>query len=477
MEQHSTLHRQLKPRHIAMIAIGGSIGSGIFVASGTAIHTAGPGGAILAYLLIGVMVYFLMTSLGEMSTLIPVTGSFCDYASRFVDPAFGFAMSYNYWFNWAITVAVDLAAAAFIMKFWFPHVPFIDWTAGFFVLIFLLNFVSVGFYGESQYWFSGIKVVAVIIFIIVGILIIFGLFNHAPLDFSNWRVGDAPFNHGWFGFVSVLMIAGFSFQGTEIFGITAGETKDPQTSIPKAVRNVFWRILLFYILSMVVISFIIPYTDPSLINASTENVGASPFTLVFQQAGFRFAAAAINIVILTAVLSTANASMYTATRTLWHIAKEGHGPKILCKTTKSGIPVNALLVTALIGGVVFLTSLFGQGTLFVWLVNISSLVGFIAWFGIALCHYRFRKAYLAQGRKLSDLPYYARGFPFGPLFALVLCVLIVLGQQFDMWMAHDFDWGSFIGTYIGIPIFLILYLGYKYTKRSKLVPLKECKFD
>ncbi|MBS3905085.1 MAG: amino acid permease [Simkania sp.] len=474
----NTLHRRLKARHIAMIAIGGSIGSGIFIASGTAIHMAGPGGALLAYSIIGLMVYFLMTSLGEMSTLIPSTGSFCDYASRFVDPAFGFAMSYNYWINWAITTAVDLSAAALIMHTWFPGISFLQWSLFFFLMILALNFMSVGFYGELQYWFSGIKVVAVILFIIVGIFVISGILGHQkPLDFSNWTMGDAPFHAGWVGFISVLMIAGFSFQGTEIFGITAGETQDPNTSIPKAVRSVFWRILLFYILSMGVISFLIPYTNPLLISASTTNVGASPFTLVFTMAGLHFAEVTMTIVVLLAILSAANASMYTATRTLWHIAQEKNAPKFLANTTKHGIPVPALLFSAVISAAVFLSSIFGQGQFFVWLLNISSLTGFIAWFGIALCHYRFRRAYLAQGHKLSDLPYHTKAFPFGPIFALCLSVLVVAGQQFDALVTHKLNFDNLIGTYIGLPIFIALYLGYKLYNRTKLIPLKECKFN
>ncbi|MBJ7449826.1 MAG: amino acid permease [Parachlamydiales bacterium] len=474
----NNLHRRLKARHIAMIAIGGSIGSGIFIASGTAIHMAGPGGALLAYSIISLMVYFLMTSLGEMSTLIPSTGSFCDYASRFVDPAFGFAMSYNYWLNWAITTAVDLSAAALIMHNWFPEVSFFVWTLIFFVMIVLLNFASVGFYGEMQYWFSGIKVVAVILFILVGIFVITGVLGHQkPFDITNWQIGDAPFHAGWVGFIGVLMIAGFSFQGTEIFGMTAGETKDPGKSIPRAVKSVFWRILLFYILSIGIISFLIPYNNPMLINASTTNIGASPFTIIFQMAGLHFAEVTMTIVILLAILSAANASMYTATRTLWHIAQEGHAPKILAKTSKKGIPIAALLLSSVISAVVFFSSTVGQGQFFVWLLNISSLTGFIAWFGIALCHYRFRRAYIAQGHKLTDLPYYAKGFPFGPIFALCLTVLVVIGQQFSIWIDHNLDMNNLIGTYVGLPVFLAFYLGYKYYRKTKLIPLKRCRFD
>ncbi|MBF8262610.1 MAG: lysine transporter [Parachlamydiales bacterium] len=474
----NSLHRRLSARHIAMIAIGGSIGSGIFVASGTAIHTAGPGGALLAYLIMSMMVYFLMTSLGEMSTLLPTTGSFCDYATRFVDPAFGFAMSYNYWLNWAVTTAVDLSAAALIIHTWVPEISFFAWTVIFFVLIVLMNIVPVAFYGEMQYWFSGIKVAAVILFILIGIFVILGIVGHQkPLDWTNWTIDDAPFHSGWVGFMSVLMIAGFSFQGTEIFGITAGETKDPTTSIPKAVRNVFWRIVIFYILTMGIISFLVPYNNPLLIVASTTNVGASPFTIILQMAGLHFAQVTMTIVILLAILSAANASMYTAARTLWHIAREGNAPRFLMTTSKRhGIPIAALVLTSIISAAVFLSSQVGSGQLFVWLLNISSLTGFIAWFGIALCHYRFRKAYLAQGRKLSDLPYLAKGFPFGSIFALVLCVFVIAGQQFDAWILHNVNLDNLIGTYIGLPIFMMFYLGFKFWNRTKLIPLTECSF-
>jgi lysine-specific permease len=169
--------------------------------------------------------------------------------------------------------------------------------------------------------------------------------------------------------------------------------------------------------------------------------------------------------------------MYTATRTLWHIAKEGNAPRFLGNTTHKGIPIPALVLSALISTVVFLSSVFGQGQFFVWLLNISSLTGFIAWFGIALCHYRFRRAYLAQGRQLADLPYRAKSFPFGPIFSICLSIVVVAGQQFDAWMTHTVNINNLIGTYIGLPIFLLFYLGYKFYRHTKLIPLEECCFD
>jgi len=476
-DKAAALHRKLKARHLSMIAIGGSIGTGLFVASGNAIYHAGPGGALLAYAIIGIMVYFLMTSLGEMSTLMPATGTFCEYSERFVDPAFGFSMSYNYWFNWAITVAAELSAAAFLMKFWFPHTPFLLWSAIFFFVILGLNVFSVRFYGEAEYWLSSIKVIAVIVFIIFGILIITGVHGSKPLDFQNWTIGDAPFHGGWLAIIGVFMVAGFSFQGTELVGVAAGEVKDPRTSVPKAIKQVFWRILLFYILAIAVISFIIPYTDPRLIHASTNDLALSPFTIVFKRFGLPFTASIMNAIILIAVLSACNASMYSSTRIFWHMAKKKHAPQYFTHINRHGVPLRALLITAIFGCLVFLSSIFGNGQVFIWLVNISSLSGFVAWLGIAISHYRFRKAYLLQGKKLSDLPYRAKLFPFGPIFAFILCLFIILGQEYEMFLSGHFHLLNFLATYIGVLTFLILWIAYKAIKKTKVIPLNECDFE
>lgn len=288
-----------------MIAIGGSIGTGLFVASGATISQAGPGGALLAYGLIGLMVYFLMTSLGELAAYMPVSGSFATYGARYVDEGFGFALGWNYWYNWAITIAVDLVAAQLVMGYWFPEVPGVMWSAVFLALMFGLNVVSVKGFGEAEYWFAAIKVVTVIIFIAVGLLMIVGIIHGGERattfaeHLGNWTVGDAPFAGGFAALIGVAMIVGFSFQGTELIGIAAGESKDPGKNIPRAVRQVFWRILLFYILAILVISLLIPYTDPRLLRNEVGDVSVSPFTLVFERAGLLSAAAVMNAVVLT----------------------------------------------------------------------------------------------------------------------------------------------------------------------------------
>ena len=235
-QNNGNLRRKLRTRHLTMIAIGGSIGTGLFVASGASVSQAGPGGALAAYALIGLMVYFLMTSLGEMAAYMPVAGSFSTYGARFVDPAFGFAIGWNYWYNWAVTIAVELAAASIVMKFWLPEVPGVLWSGIFLALMFALNAISVKGFGESEYWFALIKVVTVIVFIITGLTMIFGVMSgQSPVGLSNFTADDAPFVGGFAAIIGVAMIAGFSFQGTELIGIAAGESENPATSIPRAV--------------------------------------------------------------------------------------------------------------------------------------------------------------------------------------------------------------------------------------------------
>ncbi len=469
------LKRGLKSRHIAMISLGGTIGTGLFLASGASIAQAGPGGALVAYAVIGIMVYFLMTSLGEMAAFMPTSGSFSTYATKFVDPAFGFAMGWNYWYNWAITIAAEISAVSLIMKYWFPDSSSALWTVLFIVIVLTFNLLSVRAYGESEYWFAMIKVATVVIFIIVSFLMIFGILRgHDPIGFENFFVGDAPFNGGFLAIFGIFLAAGFSFQGTELLGVTAGETDDPAKNIPKAVRSVFWRILLFYILAILAIGLLIPYTDSRLLS---EDIAVSPFTLVFDKLGIAFAASVMNAIILTAMLSAGNSGLYASSRMLWQLAVDGKAPKIFAKLSKRGIPVYALLATLAIGCLAFLSSFFGDGVVYMWLLNASGLSGFIAWVGIAISHYRFRKAYVLQGHDINLLPYRARFYPFGPLFALIVCIIVIVGQNYSAFSLGSIDWYGIAVSYIGIPLFIALWLGYKIKHKTKIVPLEECDVD
>lgn len=473
---NTKLKRSLKSRHMNMIALGGSIGTGLFVAGGEVVSTAGPGGALVAYGFIGIMVYFLMTSLGEMATYLPVPGSFSTYASRYVDPAFGFALGWNYWFNWAITLAAELVAGALIMKYWFPDIPAIVWSALFLAALFLMNYLSTRSFGESEYFFSSMKVITVFVFLFVGTMLILGIGGTSP-GFENWTRGEAPFVGGFASIMAIFMVAGFSFQGTELIGVAAGESEDPEKNIPKAIHSIFWRILLFYIGAFVVIGFLIPYDDPNLLNSSVENVAISPFTLVLDRFGFAFAASFINAIILTAVLSAGNSGLYASTRMLYAMAKEGDAPKVFTKLNSRGVPVPALLATAAFGVFAFLTSLIGEGTAYNWLINISGMSGFIAWLGIAIAHYRFRRAFHAQGKSLDAIPFKALFYPFGPIFAIVLCLIIIAGQNYTAFTGETIDWYGASVAYIGIPVFLLVYAAYKSKYKTHVIPLKEVNLD
>ncbi|MCE3269320.1 MAG: lysine transporter, partial [Burkholderiales bacterium] len=245
------LAKTLETRHLNMIALGGSIGTGIFLASGYAISVAGPGGALIAYLLISIMVFFLITSLGELSTYRPSTGTFCEYSGDYVNKPFGYAMGINYWFNWSITIAAEISAAVIVMKFWFPGGSDLAFSAIFFFVIFGLNLFTVRVFGEVEYFMSMLKVLVIITVIILGTILVFG---QPKFGLNNFFIADAPFHNSWKGFFAVFLLAGFSFQGSELIGVTSGEARDPATSIPKAVKNVFWRLILFYILATVIIS-------------------------------------------------------------------------------------------------------------------------------------------------------------------------------------------------------------------------------
>ncbi|WP_349515552.1 amino acid permease [Leuconostoc suionicum] len=472
MSEHNRhIQRRLKTRHVSMIALGGSIGTGLFVASGATVAQAGPLGAIVAYLAIGVMVYFLMTSLGEMATYSPTSGSFSDYAGKYVDPALGFAMGWNYWFNWAITLAVDIVAVGLVAEFWFPHTPGWIFSAGALLLIFLINIFSVGTFGEAEFWLSMIKVITIIAFLVVGLATIFGVIHSDINVMKNLSVGNHGFVGGPQAVLSVFVVAGFSFQGTELIGITAGEAKDPDKSVPKAINQVFWRILLFYILAIFVISALVYYKDPRLLSSSTQNIAVSPFTIVFKNAGIAFAASLMNAVILTSIVSSANSGSYASTRMLYAMARKGDAPKIFAKLSTRGVPVAALVLTTAIGLLAFIANTKGGSVAYTWLVNASGLTGFIAWVGIAISHYRFRRAYMAQGKSLSDLKYKAKWFPFGPLFALVISIGVIIGQDPDSF-AH-LNWEKIFVTYLSVPLFVILYFWYKVSHKTKLIALKD----
>ncbi|MCX8514238.1 MAG: amino acid permease [Burkholderiales bacterium] len=461
------LSKTLETRHLNMIALGGSIGTGMFLTSGVAINQAGPGGALCAYLIISLMVFFLITSLGELSTHMPSTGSFCEYSGLYVNKSYGYAMSINYWFNWAITIAAEISAAVIVIKFWFPQGSDFFFSLIFFIAIVFLNLFSVRVYGEIEWLLSIIKVSIIVIFILLGAFLVFKQPNFGA---HNFVLADAPFHNGLKGFFAVFLVAGFAFQGSELIGINSGETKNPSKSIPRAVKNVFWRLLMFYILGTLIISLLIPYTDLAV----NGDIKTSPFTIVFSHyISNSLATNILNFVILIAILSAANASMYAATRSLWYMAHSSNAPAIFAKITNYGLPINALIATSLIGSSVFLSSFIGSGLLFNHLLNISSSCGFLAWFGIALSHFMFRRHFI---KDVTTLKYRAIWFPFGTIFSMILIAIVILGQGYSL--IGNYTNGGFIDAYGSLILFIFLMIYYKYFRKNIYKENKfKAKFD
>jgi amino acid permease len=341
------------------------------------------------------------------------------------------------------------------------------------VLIFGINTFGVRVYGELEYWFAMIKILLVIVFLIVAILVTTGAVGGHTIGFSYWRDPGA-FNNGGLGTVSVLLSAGFSFQGTEIVGVTAGEAKNPHKSVPRAIRNVFWRILIFFILTMIFIGMCVPYDMPEL--STSGNAATASFTIIFNIAGIGVGAHIVNAVILSSVLSAANSSLYTCSRTMMALARDGKAPRIFSRTTRWGAPLYATLASSIIGFACVFVSLYRPDDAFVWFLSITAVTGFISWTGIAAAHLRFRKAYVYQGRDLEDLPFHAMLYPFSPIFAVVLTVLIVLGQGYGAFYP-EWDTVTFFIDYIGIAPFILTYVGYKIFRRSRVIPLGEVDLD
>ncbi|CAG1977436.1 unnamed protein product [Fusarium graminearum] len=412
------LERALHGRHLQFIAIGAAVGTGLFIGTGNALATAGPVSLLIAFIFVGTLLFSVMTALGEMAAYIPVAGAFTTYATRFLDPTFGFAMGWIYWFSWSITFALELTAAGLIIQYWEKDLSIGIWITVFWFLFTAANFMPVRWFGEFEMWFSSIKVITIIGFIIFSICVNAGVGDQGYIGFKYWKDPGAFNEHivegdiGRFvGFWSVLITAGFSYQGSELVAIGAGETKDPRKTIPSAMRWTFWGVFSIFIATVFFLGLNIPSTEKGLLSGS-HDASASPLVIVTQLAGVPILPSILNAVLLTAVLTAANSDVYSSSRILISLADSGHAPKFLKKTNRFGTPYNAVGVCAAVGFLSFL-NLSNNGTVvFNWFLSITSVAGFIAWAIISLCHIRFMKALSLQGIPRTSLPYVAPLQPY-----------------------------------------------------------------
>ena len=419
--QSDGLNRGMTTRHLTMISIGGVICTGLFVSTGYTIHQAGPLGVVLAYAVGSLLVYFVMLCLGELSVAMPYAGSFHLYANRFIGPGTAFTVAILYWLNWAVALASEFTAAGLLMQRWFPNSPTWVWSALFIAVVFILNILSVRAYGEAEFWFSSIKVITIVAFIVIGLLAVFGIipikgYSHAPL-LTNFYA-DGLFPNGITPVLSTLLTVVFAFSGTEVVAVAAGETKNPGKAIPKAVHSTVFRLTVFFIGSIAVMAALIPWQK--------AGVDTSPFVLVFERIGMSYAGDIMNFVVLTALLSAANSGLYVSARMVWSLARERMIPKVLAKTNFHGVPVWAVVVSMAGSLLALLSSVIAASTVYLALVAISGLATLVVWISVAVCQILFRRERAQQGKSPDDLGYKEPLYPFTPWAVIVMIAALVL---------------------------------------------------
>ncbi|KAF2001326.1 histidine permease [Amniculicola lignicola CBS 123094] len=473
LQASQELHRKLKSRHLQFVAIGGTVGTGVFIASGGSIATAGPVGALLAYCFVGTLVYAVMLSLAEMSTYLPISGAFTRYAARFVDPSLGFSMGWIYWFSWAITYALELTAAGLIIQWWNTELSIGIFITIFWVPITAINYMPVDLFGEFEFWFASIKVVALIGFSIFAICINAGAGQEGYIGFKYYNNPGAfaPYlaegDTGKFvGFWAVLISAGFAYQGTELVAIGAGESANPRKTMPSAIRNTFWSIFALFVSTIFFVGILVPYDNEAMVTGDT-NAGSSPLVIAAQLAGVKALPDIINAVLLTVVLSAASSNVYSGSRILVGLAEEKCGPRFMLKTSRRGVPYVAVSITSAMGLLAYMNLSSNGGEVFNWFLNIISVAGFIAWSCVCICHIRFMHALEAQNISRDTLPYVSWGGKYLAYYGLVFCVIITLTQGFTAFVPWDTK--NFFIAYISLILFVILYAGHKIWTRCAFI--------
>jgi S-methylmethionine transporter len=444
-ERH--LRRAMSARHLVMIALGGVIGSGLFLSSGYTIHQAGPLGAVLAYLLGAFVVWLVMVCLGELAVVYPVSGSIHIYAARTMGPATGFVTAWLYWLCWVVALGSEFTASGILMQRWFPGVDVWVWCLVFAGILFTLNAISARVFGETEFWFAAIKVVAILALIVLGTMAIFGFTPlssspHEAVLLSNFETPDGLLPAGLGGVLITSLAVFYAFSGAELVGVAAGETKDPGRNIPRALRSTVLRLLVLFVCSITVIAALLPYEKAGL--------SSSPFVDVFEYVGVPYAADIMNFVVITALLSVGNSGLYSCARMLFSLAEEGYAPRSFTRLTRRGIPMVALLVSLAIGLVSLISSVIAAETVYLVLVSIAGFAAVAVWMSIVAAQYFHRRAFVRGGGDVSTLVYRTPFYPVVPILAFVLLTASIVAIAFDPEQAP--------ALYFGIPFVGLCYL-------------------
>lgn len=444
------LERGMKPRHLSMLAIGGTIGTGLFLGSGYVLREAGPGGSLLAYLAGGLLMVIMMASLGELVVAMPVSGSTQAYASEFVSPGMGFMAGWVRWIASAVTITSQLVASSIIMKNVFPSVPGWFWITSFTLLLFGINLFPVRKFGETEFWFAGIKVFVIVFFILAGVVLCLGLTNVEPQGLKSIQeFGFFP--KGWKAILMTVMTASFAYGGVDLIASAAGESENPGKNLPRTITRVSVQMIGIYLLSLLILALVLPWNE--------ANLQGSPFAYVLNRAGFRSAEVFINLVVVSSALSSANTFVYACTRTLWSLSKHEQAPRFLSRVNLRKVPVSALVITMGFAVIALLSSFIAADTIYLFLISSVGASNMFLYGLTCYSQYRFRKKYLALGRRLEDLKYKTPFYPMLPWVGILLYTMLVVAMAFDPTQR--------LALYTGIPSFLLLYGIYRMMNGNK----------
>ncbi|KAK4211595.1 putative proline-specific permease put4 [Rhypophila decipiens] len=482
VQQYGYVHRGLKSRHVQFIALGGTIGTGLFLGIGKALTSAGPLSVLLGYTFTGIAVFGMMQCLGEMATWLPLSGAIPQFCARYVDDALGFAVGWNNWYSNSITICAEISAAAVVIGYWegAQEVNVAVWITIILVVIICLNIFAVAIYGEAEFVFASIKIITIVGLLIMAFIVdLGGNPKHERIGFWYWQhpgamkeyqsVGDLG---RFLGLFSTLVNAAFSYAGVEVVAVAAGEAENPRKNIPKAVRRVFWRILFFYVLGSLAIGVLVSSDDPHLL-AAQENgepgAAQSPWVIGIQNAGITILPSIINAVILSSASSSGNAFLYTSSRYLYALAQNRQAPRFFLTCSKRGVPYYAVAVSAAIGLLTYLSvdKNGGAAKAFEWFQNLTTIASLFTWCSILVAYLRFYKALEAQGIDRDTLIFKSPFQPYTAWASLIYFSIIILFNGFAVFIDGNWDVTDFIISYIGIPVFFLLYFGWKFLKRTK----------
>ncbi|KAL2687755.1 Amino-acid permease inda1 [[Neocosmospora] mangrovei] len=481
------LDRRMKPRHLQMIAIGGSIGAGFFVGSGKALYNGGPASLTIDFLIIGVMIFNVVFALGELAVMYPVSGGFYVYSCRFIDPSWGFAMGWNYVAQWAVVLPLELTVCSVCIQYWNDEL-----SPGIFITIFLVAIIFINVFGgigyaEEEFWSSCLKLGAIVVFMIICLVLVCGggpsngRYNEFWGD-RLWHEDPGAFKNGFKGFCSVFVTAAFSFAGTELVGLAAAESSNPTKALPGAIKQVFWRITLFYVLGLLFVGLLISSADPRLDISGYSNAKASPFVLVGEYSGLTGLNHFMNSIILVSVLSLGVSAVYGGSRTLTAMAEHGYAPKIFSYVDRGGRPTFSVLIHIVMGFLAYVNLSPKGGEIFDWLLALSGLSTLFTWGSICLAHIRFRKAWAHQGHTLDEIPFQAVGGTYGSWLGLFLITLVLIAQFYVAIVASPGESGmgtveGFFMSYLALPVVLFFWaIGYIW-KREGWISIDKIDVD